>query len=121
MPSAFEIKAPLPARGSAIALREQLLDHFLENKPSPGTRFFSDHELARVSGLSRPTVRRALDGLERDGWIERRQGIGTFIGPRASMQLHAADGNGVSQPHTSRRVRLALMVHLLDDHGHDWY
>src|SRR2546421_5028036 len=81
----FEITAPLPARGSAFALRQQLLDHLLRIKPAVGERFLSDHELARISRLSRPTVRRAMDDLERDGWIERRPGIGTFIGPRAGL------------------------------------
>src|SRR4051812_1551687 len=122
MMTSFEVKVPLPARGSAIALREQLVDYLMQNRPVVGARFLSDHELARVSGLSRPTVRRALDSLQRDGWIERRPGIGTFIGPRAREDIthrFAADGhNGHS---TRRSVRLALMIHLLGDFGHDWY
>src|SRR5438477_7445044 len=119
MIKSFEISHPLPPRGSATALRQQLLDHFLKIKPTAGERFLSDHELARISRLSRPTVRRALDDLERDGWIERRPGVGTFIGPRAEFTvLHGAEGNGGT---LRRTVRLALLIHMLGDFGHDWY
>src|SRR4051812_23528826 len=120
MLKSFEISTPLPARGSAVALRRQLIDHLLRIKPDVGERFLSDHELSRIAGLSRPTVRRALDDLEREGWIERRPGIGTFIGPRAGVTLnfrHDENGNG----QTKRAVRLALMIHMLGDLGHDWY
>src|SRR3954470_4598895 len=109
MLKAFEISTPLPARGSAVALRRQLVDHLLRIKPDVGERFLSDHELSRIAGLSRPTVRRALDDLEREGWIERRPGIGTFIGPRAAVTLdfrHDDDGNGHGTT-AKRTTRLA--------------
>ncbi len=114
----FELKAPLPSRRSAEALREQLIEHFVETSPTVGQQFMSEYELARVVGLSRPTIRRAMDELHREGWIERRNGRGTFIGPRAAMALaprrHAVTG--------SRRVlRMALLVHGLGDFRHDWY
>src|SRR5215213_3631695 len=114
MPRQFEIVAPLPPRGSAVALRKQLVEHLLRTRPTVGERFFSDHELSRLSQLSRPTVRRALDDLEKDGWIERRPGIGTFIGPRANLpvQLHSG-ANGDGNAHTRRAVRLALMTHMI--------
>src|SRR3954471_8131555 len=122
----FEITAPLPARGSADALRQQLIEHLLRTRPNVGDRFLSDHELARISQLSRPTVRRALNDLEREGWIERRPGIGTFIGPRAAISNHQAPGTGANGNghgnHPGRKmVRLALMLHLVGDFGHDWY
>src|SRR3954449_6662226 len=120
MVRSFEISAPLPARGSASALRQQLIEHLLRSRPAVGEKFLSDHELARIAHLSRPTVRRALNDLERDGWIERRPGIGTFIGPRAGITVnfrHDENGNG----QTKRAVRLALMIHMLGDLGHDWY
>src|SRR5207247_7761357 len=118
MIKSFEVSHPLPPRGSATALRQQLLDHFLRIKPSAGERFLSDHELARIARLSRPTVRRALDDLEREGWIERRPGVGTFIGPRAGFTVHGVDG---SAGQMRRTVRLALLIHMLGDFGHDWY
>src|SRR5215212_1691378 len=85
MLTAFKITTPLPARNSATALRRQLVDHFLRIGPAVGDKFLSDHELSRISRLSRPTVRRALDSLEKEVWIQRQPGIGTFIGPRARV------------------------------------
>ena len=116
----FEVTAPLPARGSATALRKQLVEHLLRNRPNVGDRFLSDHELARITRLSRPTVRRALDDLQREGWIERRPGIGTFIGPRAGLpqsDQRRHNHNGASR----QTVRLALLMHMLGDFAHDWY
>ncbi len=114
----FEISAPLPPRGSASALRQQLVEHIIRIRPGVGERFLSDHELSKIAGLSRPTVRRALDDLERDGWIERRPGVGTFIGPRAGLSMPLRfDGEGSIR----RATRLALMIHMIGDLGHDWY
>src|SRR4051812_871357 len=110
----FEITAPLPPRGSADALRQQLIEHLLRTRPNVGDRFLSDHELARIAQLSRPTVRRALNALEREGWIDRRPGIGTFIGPRAAISIHVppesvpSSGNGHGNNHRRKMVRLAL-------------
>lgn len=119
--STFEITAPLPARGSASALRQQLVQHLERIRPRVGDRFLSDYELTQIARLSRPTVRRALDELQREGWIERRPGVGTFIGPRAGMLLDHPDGNGGRAGSRQRTVRLALLVHLLGDFVHDWY
>jgi GntR family transcriptional regulator of arabinose operon len=114
----FELKSPLPSRRSAEALREQLIEHFIGTRPQPGQPFMSEYELARAVGLSRPTVRRAMDELNREGWIERRNGRGTFIGPRAAMAVPPRR----HQVTPSRRVlRMALLVHGLGDFRHDWY
>src|ERR1700759_2033613 len=120
MSNGFEITLPLPSRGSATALRQQLLQHLERIKPKVGDRFLSDLELTRIAGLSRPTVRRALDDLQREGWIERRPGIGTFIGPRAGLLVPPNGHMALAHP-SQRTVRLALMVHMLGDLVHDWY
>ena len=115
----FTLTKPLPPRGSAVALRDQLIAHLLRTSPPIGARFHSDHELTRLTKLSRPTVRRALDELSRGGWIERRHGSGTFIGPRVAMSLGTP---AVDLAESGRKtVRLALMIWLLGDLAHDWY
>ncbi len=45
----------------------------------PGHRLPSEPQLAESHGLSRVTIRRALDGLEREGLITRQAGAGTFV------------------------------------------
>jgi GntR family transcriptional regulator len=39
----------------------------------------SEWELAGLYGVSRLTVRRALDDLVRQNWLSRRHGVGTFV------------------------------------------
>jgi GntR family transcriptional regulator len=44
----------------------------------PGAQVPTEPELGRIFGVSRITVRRAVDALVREGWLVRRQGRGTF-------------------------------------------
>jgi len=46
----------------------------------------SENELAERYGLSRATVRHALDELELDGWIYRQKGVGSFAPARRFEQ-----------------------------------
>jgi GntR family transcriptional regulator len=46
----------------------------------------SENELAERHGLSRATVRHALDELEHDGWIYRQKGVGSFAPARRFEQ-----------------------------------
>jgi GntR family transcriptional regulator len=59
-------------------LRQQIKDSaFAPDLPLP-----SEMQLAEAYDVSRVTVRRALELLEREGWIRRKHGVGTFIAPR---------------------------------------
>jgi GntR family transcriptional regulator len=50
----------------------------------------SENELAEQHGISRQTVRHALDELERDGWIYRLKGVGSFaVTRRVEQELTA--------------------------------
>lgn len=66
---------PLKARRLYLLLREQILS----GEISESTRLPSEPALAQEHGVSRVTVRRALDKLASDGMIERRPGSGTFV------------------------------------------
>lgn len=46
----------------------------------PGDRLPPEHELATMLGVSRGTLRAALERLEASGEVVRRQGSGTFVG-----------------------------------------
>lgn len=58
-------------------LRGQILDgQYSPDAPMPG-----EIELSGMFDVSRVTIRRALERLQREGFIERRQGVGTFALP----------------------------------------
>lgn len=118
----IQLKQPFPSRRAATALRDQLVDYLIRNRPSVGAPFLTDAELVRISALSRSTVRRALDDLHREGWIERRIGQGTFIGPRlgipAVIQPRRSEAEG---PQVRRVIRLAVLIFGIGDLAHDWY
>lgn len=51
----------------------------------PGDAVASERDLAKIHMVSLMTARHALAGLEQDGVVERRRGIGTFI---AAPKIH---------------------------------
>ena len=65
-----------------------LLSHEISARKASGEVYQlpSEHELAEQHGISRATVRHALDVLERDGWIYREKGKGSFAGVRRVEQ-----------------------------------
>lgn len=114
----FEVRTPFPARGAASALRDQVVEYLRQARPQPGSTFLTDADLVEMSNLSRSTVRRALDELQREGWIERHVGRGTFVGPRVAVA--GLEGSAVNATEASV-VRLAVLVFKIGDLPHDWY
>jgi DNA-binding LacI/PurR family transcriptional regulator len=86
-----------PSRKASQTLREQLVSYITTHQHHAGTPFFSDASLMAMSGLSRTTVRRALDSLQREGWIDRQPGKGSFLGMRAAIR----PGNAPSPAQTA--------------------
>jgi GntR family transcriptional regulator len=76
----------MPVRGrdrplSLVDSAEQALRNWLApGRHRPGDRLPPEHEVARMLGISRGTLRTALHRLEETGEIIRRQGSGTFVG-----------------------------------------
>ena len=62
----------------------EILRREISERPSPSELYqlLSENELAALQGITRATVRRALDVLERDGWIYREKGKGSFAAVR---------------------------------------
>ena len=71
-----------PGRGPAHAQIERwLADAIRTGRFAPGHRLPPERDLAMRAGVSRMTLRQALDSLERRGLVERRVGRdgGTFV------------------------------------------
>jgi GntR family transcriptional regulator len=63
----------------AEILKQEIVDR---RSPHQIYQLPSENELASLHGITRATVRRALDILERDGWIFREKGKGSFAAVR---------------------------------------
>ena len=76
--------SPLPYYEQlAELLRREITDKQAQGEPF---QLPSENELAEKHGLSRATVRHALDELEHDGWIYRQKGVGSFAPVRRFEQ-----------------------------------
>ena len=77
------IEGPQPKH---LQLRELLVAMVV-----PGQAIPSERELMATYGVSRATVRKAIDGLVADGLLQRTHGLGTFaVRPRLESRLHLA-------------------------------
>ena len=80
---AFEL-FELPAGSSSSApkheiLRQHMVDALRLGRLKPGQAIPSEQQIAELLDFSRTTVRHTMDSLEREGFIRRVQGKGTFI------------------------------------------
>jgi GntR family transcriptional regulator len=70
-------------RGSSIPsyvqLADQLKAEIVSGDLVPGSRLPAESELVSKSKLSRITVRKGLELLVDEGWIVRKQGLGSFV------------------------------------------
>lgn len=61
---------------------EELLEGYvLEHGLQAGDRLPAERELSQLWGLSRATLRTAMDRLERDGLLYSREGSGNYVAP----------------------------------------
>jgi len=81
---------PSHALRSGLPLHEQISswlgDRIRGGEFQPDEQLPSENELCREFDVSRLTVRRALQTLEAEGFIYRRQGLGSFVSDRRVSQ-----------------------------------
>jgi GntR family transcriptional regulator len=82
-----------------LQVRDMLLGRITTGNWKPGTLIPNEIDLAREFGLSVGTVRKALDQLQAEHLVTRRQGRGTFVNDLSSTEhasrfanLYGADG-----------------------------
>lgn len=93
-----------PARRALyLQVRDVLAERIASREWKPGLALPNESDLARELGVSAGTVRKALDLMEADRLITRRQGKGTFVNDQASAtaaarfrNLRGADGERVN-------------------------
>lgn len=99
-----KVKAPLYQ-----GIKQDLLDKIYAGLLKSDAQIPSEKELSEQFKVSRITVRRALEELEEEGFIYRRQGKGTFV----SLHIPAMEGaKGKKRTETGKRVIGVIMSHL---------
>jgi GntR family transcriptional regulator len=78
-----QVAAPTPKYWNVRQAVEQLIR---SNGLRPGDRLPTEPELVERLRVSRGTVRRAFDDLEREGIVSRQPGRGTFVAERRMMR-----------------------------------
>jgi GntR family transcriptional regulator len=82
-----------PAKTRHAGVSTQLRAAIMNGKYVPGSLLPTEHELAHLHGVSRQTIRTALQALEDRGYISRKKGVGTRVETRqpAGGFAHAFD------------------------------
>jgi GntR family transcriptional regulator of arabinose operon len=80
-----------PPAGSPAGAKHLRLEMFIESlvrsgRLAPNEKLPSENELCEMLSLSRTTIRKAIDALERKSIVYRRQGQGTFAAESAASQ-----------------------------------
>lgn len=88
-------------------IREQINNGTL----SPGDRIPSESEFSKTHGISRMTVRRALDRLAMEGLLVRKQGKGAFV---AKGKFHYTPSTTFSFSTTLKRLGHSVQTRVID-------
>ncbi len=78
------------------SLAEELRARILAGEWRPGERLPSEPELARLSTVSRSSMRAAITVLEEDGFVNRKHGSGTYVTHRPALPSDLGNNFGVS-------------------------
>lgn len=92
---------PIKPKRISDQVFEQLKDLIFRGHLKPGEQLMTERELAQALGVSRPTVREAINKLVAIRLLEQRQGQGTFVNSPANI-----DRNPLSAVMGGEEVRL---------------
>jgi GntR family transcriptional regulator of arabinose operon len=107
-------------RTSPIPLYHQLetalLKLIADRRLGPGALFPSEPRVAADFGVTRPTVRQALDRLVQVGVLRRERGRGTFVAnPPETPRRELAGAIKVIMPSLSELIHLRVLAGIVDE------
>lgn len=97
--------AVLVRRPLHLRLREQILRDMVKADLSPGQRYSTEGELAERFRVSRNTLRKAMSGLEKEGYLSRRRRVGAIAGRR----LLPERGGAMDEAAPARRRAIVIL------------
>ena len=81
-----------------ITTKEQIISYIKKNNLKVGDRLPTENELSKILGISRLTLREAINALKNDGIINSIQGRGTFLSCNIENIANTLNNNlGISE------------------------
>jgi GntR family transcriptional regulator len=106
-----DLETRLAARPLYLQVRDVLVQRIIVGHWKPGATLPNETQLAQQLGISIGTVRKALDLMEVERIVTRRQGRGTFVNDYASAEttfpfsmFHNFDGRRISGRKQAREI-----------------
>ena len=98
-----------------------LLSAILDGTFEPGSTLPGERKLAAELGVTRPTLREAIQRLARDGWLTVRQGKSTVVNDYwrdgGLNVLNTLVHHGNNLPPEARSENIGAMVRAAQDYG----
>ncbi len=107
-----DLLKPIRVKRISDQVYEQLRDLLFRGQLKPGERLMSERELAQALGVSRPTVREAIHKLVTLGFLEHRQGQGTFVRSLDAKRGHNPLAAVIQEPDVSLEDLLEVRMGL---------
>lgn len=101
-----------------LQLHRQIADAIRRGDLAPGASLPPEREMAAMAGLSRVTVRKAVEGLVQEGLVIQKRGSGTFVAPRVERMeqvLSVLTSLTEDMTRRGREVRSLWLSRCLDD------
>ncbi|HEX2841685.1 GntR family transcriptional regulator [Hyphomicrobium sp.] len=106
-----DLETRLEARPLYLQVRDLLVKKIVNGHWKPGSSLPNEIQLAQQHGISIGTVRKALDLMEADRIVTRRQGRGTFVNDYAAVEtafpfsmFHNVEGQRISGRKIARSI-----------------
>jgi GntR family transcriptional regulator of arabinose operon len=84
-----------------LQLKQEIMSWLHSGRLKPNEQMPSEHDIASQFQISRQTVRQTLGELEKEGWLYRLQGKGTFVSQPRIRQLQDVQTIGMITTHIS--------------------
>lgn len=105
-----EVRLRRPRKVTIVeSIVEQIVQQIQDGVLKPGDRLPSERQLIDMLGVSRSSVREALQGLAAMGLVESRPGQGSFVASVRGRSLLAVNG-----PSLSDRLQRQMHLHLIE-------
>ncbi|MBU5668521.1 GntR family transcriptional regulator [Peptoniphilus sp. MSJ-1] len=92
-------------------IKESIKENILKDKIKSGEKLPSVRNLSKELGVSILTVKKAYDELESEGFIESRQGLGTFVAEE-DPNLRREEKQKILEENLSKAIEISKEIKL---------